>query len=89
MTNDHWFKPKTHGYGAYPTHWKGWALTLGFVALQLGVALAVLATAGPVPSLGRIVLFVVATGLITATYIWMAQRRTDGEWRWRWPERAK
>jgi len=27
--SEYWFKPKSHGYGASPANWKGWAATVG------------------------------------------------------------
>ena len=42
MPNDHWFTPKTHGYGAYPTSWKGWALIGAFLAIDLVLVLALI-----------------------------------------------
>ena len=30
-----WFKPKSHGYGASPANWKGWAATFAFLLIEL------------------------------------------------------
>lgn len=92
MTHDFWFKPKTHGYGAYPTSWKGWALIAAFGLIQLALAFALLVPAGaqaePV-DLARVAGFVLGTAIITATFIWLCKLKTDGQWQWRWPGREK
>jgi hypothetical protein len=35
---EYWFRPKQYGYGATPTTWQGWALTLGTVAVMVAVS---------------------------------------------------
>lgn len=41
MSNSsYWFKPKNPAWlGWYPVHWKGWALIIGFVVIDLVAAL--------------------------------------------------
>jgi hypothetical protein len=36
-----WFKAKEYGWGWYPIAWQGWAVTLGYVALLIGINLLV------------------------------------------------
>ena len=68
-----WFRPKHYGWGASPSNWKGWLATAVFVALV--VAIMQLAT---LP-------FQVATIVpMTALFIWIVWKKTDGAWRWRW-----
>ena len=76
----YWFKPKTHGYGAYPTTWHGWALIAVFVLGQLALAHALLPAAG-----GSIGPWLAGSALMTVTFIWVSKVKTDGDWRWRWP----
>ena len=33
----HWFEPKSHGYGASPVTWQGWALIMASVAVALAI----------------------------------------------------
>lgn len=77
MSDDHeWFAPRRFGYGAgLPISWQGWALTLGFVALAIG--LSVRFANRPVELIAILVPFVVAFAVI-------ASRTTRGGWRWRW-----
>ncbi len=85
---DHWFKPKTHGYGAYPTSWKGWLLIAAFGVLQMLLAIGLLvppARAGQPVDLAQITTFLLGTAVLTAIFLWLCKRKTDGEWRWRWP----
>ena len=36
-----WFAPKRYGYGSsLPIAWQGWALTLGFVAICIGLSMS-------------------------------------------------
>ena len=32
-----WFAPRRFGWGWTPISWQGWAITLGFIVLALGV----------------------------------------------------
>lgn len=43
-----WFAPKRYGYGAgLPISWHGWALTIGFLALVIGLSLRFCRPAAP------------------------------------------
>ena len=77
MTNTYWFKPKDRGYGNVPTTWQGWALTLGFGAFVIAMAMAVQLNA-----LSRFWCVVVVLA-VTAGFLALAKVKTDGEWRWR------
>ena len=77
-----WFRPKRYGYGATPCSWEGWAATLA-------VVIAVTAVAHWVPFLfhdaGVGVLAAVAiAALIIGLFVWLAWKKTEGGWRWRW-----
>ncbi len=37
-----WFKPKTYGYGATPSNWRGWAATGVFVIVVMALSLVLL-----------------------------------------------
>jgi len=71
-----WFAPKRYGYGSgMPISWQGWALTIGFVLLNVVIAvelsnrpLQLVAVAIP----GFVVFMVICA------------RTTRGGWRWRW-----
>jgi hypothetical protein len=71
-----WFAPKRYGFGAgLPISWQGWAITIGFLAMSIALAL-VFAT--------RPLLFIAAVIPITATFLVIAAKTTRGGWRWRW-----
>lgn len=70
-----WFAPKRYGYGATPITWQGWALTLGFVALT--IFLAVTFARHTAQLIASIVPLLVAFTVICA-------RTTRGGLRWRW-----
>lgn len=82
-----WFKPKTHGYGASPTGWKGWAFIMVFGVAQTVFALAMLwpradMSFDPV----RLAVWGVLSALGTWAFLHFCRLKTDGEWRWRWGE---
>ncbi|MEM7192493.1 MAG: hypothetical protein AAF405_06420 [Pseudomonadota bacterium] len=82
-----WFRPKRYGYGAEPKNWQGWLATALF-ALVAG-AFAWFAMIAPALE-GREVGIATAALLwglfiaMTAGFVWLCYRKTDGSWRWRW-----
>lgn len=85
--SDFWFRPKTHGYGATPLNWKGWAVTCAFLMaiglLTLPLLLWPELTPSERPSwlLGA---YLVANAVLTIWFVRLCRTKTDGEWRWRW-----
>jgi hypothetical protein len=83
----YWFKPKTYGYGATPSNWKGWLATLVFVALILATSLLLLpwqSGTASAPSAWQIGAWGVAVALLTAVFLCLCHAKTDGQWAWRW-----
>ena len=75
-----WFAPKRYGYGAgLPISWQGWALTIGFLAVVIGLGATLDELRNPVLALGLIV-------PVTVLFIVICARTTRGGWRWRWGE---
>lgn len=73
-----WFAPKRYGYGAgRPVSWQGWALTIVFLAVAVGLAIEL--AERPMALLAALVPMVVVFVVITA-------RTTRGGWCWRWGE---
>jgi len=85
--SNYWYKPKTHGYGAAPTNWKGWAFIAVFALYVFAVsAIFVVIPLMQMPALLLLpyalwVLFIVLGTLI---FIKITAAKTDGNWRWRW-----
>jgi hypothetical protein len=77
----YWFKPKRYGYGATPTTWQGWAVTLGAVALMVAVSLSLQLNFRSFWSLVGLVAFDV---IVLATMTFVAYTKTEGGWHWRW-----
>jgi hypothetical protein len=71
-----WFAPRRYGYGAgLPISWQGWALTIGYILILVGLAL----------TLSRHPLeLVFALIFPTVAFIVISARTTRGGWRWRW-----
>ena len=76
----YWFKPKRFGYGATPSTWEGWALTVLALVLAAGV---VLVGPGIRDNLQRSLFVVLGLVLVLAPYVYVAWRKTEGGWRWR------
>jgi hypothetical protein len=73
-----WFAPKRYGYGpGLPISWQGWALTIGFILLVMGLSVAL----GKHPAT-----LVAAVIPPTLTFIIVSIRTTRGGSRWRWGE---
>ena len=81
--NRYWFRPKRYGYGATPTTWEGWVVTIAAGALVAGSVAAMNAVVDRSDFVAWMVWAVVVAG-ITFWYVRVARNRTDGEWRWRW-----
>ncbi len=77
----YWFKPKRYGYGATPTTWQGWAVTLGTVAAMVAVSLYLRLSERHNWALAVMFGF---DALAIAFLFIVSRRKTDGEWRWRW-----
>jgi hypothetical protein len=81
----YWFRPKRYGYGATPTTWEGWAVTLaGAAAIAASTMVLMAHTALDLwfwPALAVDVVVIVAL-------VQVCRRKTEGEWRWRWGDKA-
>jgi hypothetical protein len=91
MSGAYWFAPMTHGYGAYPTNWKGWAAIGAFIVIELGLALALIAfvlasRSGEPFNTGLIVVWLATAAAVIAGLYRLTRAKTNGEWRWRWGE---
>ena len=86
-TNDYWFVPKTHGYGAYPANWKGWAAILAYVAVVTAISLPLMvwpAIQQSGPLVASLITWLVLLFVVTVGFIQVCRAKTDGEWSWRW-----
>lgn len=85
--SNHWFLPKSHGYGATPANWKGWMATAILFLLVLLLAAVLLVfprVQGHSPTVGHIAMFVVGEAVLVLAFVHVARKRTLGDWRWRW-----
>jgi hypothetical protein len=80
----YWFRPKRYGYGATPTTWQGWAVTLGTVAAMVAVSLFLRLTQPHYWALAALIAFDVLALAFLAFVSWS---KTEGGWRWRWSDR--
>jgi hypothetical protein len=82
----YWFKPKKYGYGAMPTTWQGWALTLATVLAMVAVSLYLRLTERSDWALGAMLAF---DAVALAFLAIVSRYKTDGKWRWRWGNRTE
>jgi hypothetical protein len=80
----YWFRPKQYGYGATPTTWQGWAMTI-VATLVVIAATAWLTTLTAIDP--RFWVAVLIDAVVIAALLEVSRRKTDGEWRWRWGDR--
>ncbi len=80
--NQYWFRPRRYGHGATPSSWEGWLVMLVYIGAL--VALAYLFTAPLWAGAEKPIGFVLSVFALTGALIWIAWRKTDGKWRWRW-----
>lgn len=81
---DYWFKPKTYGYGATPSNWKGWAATAVFVLAIWGFAAWYTLARGALSSTADFAIWFGGIAAITLPFVWLCRVKTDGGWRWQW-----
>ena len=74
--NKFWFKPHIYGIGATPKTWEGWALIAAYVMAVTGLALWIQDES--------LVTLILSMTTLTAALVFIAWRRTEGGWRWRW-----
>ena len=78
----YWFRQKRFGYGANPATWQGWVLTVAF--MLLGVADMAW---GFQSGARHITAAVIILAALSALFIVVTYRLTEGGWRWRWGEK--
>jgi hypothetical protein len=79
----YWFKQRRYGMGATPSTWQGWVFVLVFLAIVLACVGLVTLAGSHNSSAGAIAALVALLAAI-AVMIWLAWRKTEGGWRWRW-----
>lgn len=72
-----WFAPKRYGLGATPISWQGWALTIAYVLLAIGLSVEF--------ATWPLQLFAILV-LPTVVFMVISAKTTRGGWRWRWGE---
>jgi hypothetical protein len=84
---DYWFKPHDYGYGATPANWKGWAAVAGYITVVVVLIASVLALPADLPEgpgAWQIITLAVMVAALTAGFIGLCRRKTEGQWAWRW-----
>lgn len=80
-----WFKQKRYGFGASPSSWQGWALTIAYVVILAALGAWMGAEEGEVAS--RALPFIAIVLALTVLFVGIAWRTTEGGWRWRWGDK--
>lgn len=80
MGNDPWFRAKRYGLGAgIPIRWQGWAAIASYLGTLAGIGLLSRASDAESRGLAFALLLVV-----TAIFVVIVHKRTEGGWKWRW-----
>jgi len=76
----YWFRPKKFGYGATPSTWQGWVLTIASCVALFGVVLF-----GPAirDNSLRALWMILGAAAIVVPFTLLACIKTEGGWRWR------
>lgn len=85
--SQYWFTPKTYGYGATPTNWKGWAAVAIYAAVIVALTLPLMMWHAGMPTgpkIWQVATWAIMTALLTLGFIRFARAKTDGQWAWRW-----
>jgi hypothetical protein len=74
-----WFRAKRFGYGAgLPFKWQGWVTLVSYVLVMTGLGL-LSDRSGTVPTAVTVTLMLI----ITALFVVIVRKRTEGGWKWR------
>ncbi|MFC3067712.1 hypothetical protein [Phenylobacterium soli] len=92
-----WFAPKQYGYGATPSSWEGWAVTLGFVLIVTLTAAFIAPADNDLPhrlGLYRLALVqrlhpstaevLALVAVESVAFIALTRWKSSGPWLWRW-----
>jgi len=79
----YWFKPKRYGWGATPANWRGWLATFGFVVIAYAFFAGIVAYRSEL-TVGAVIAWAAGFVAVELLFIWIAWKKTDGAWRWRW-----
>jgi hypothetical protein len=79
----YWFKPKRYGWGATPANWRGWLATFGFIAIIYAFLAGIVAYRSEL-TVEAVIVWAVAFVAVELLFIWIAWKKTNGAWRWRW-----
>jgi hypothetical protein len=76
----YWFKQKKFGYGATPSTWQGWVVTVVSALAVFGVILS-----GPMIRDNALRAVWIGAGLLITVIVTVSitYRKTEGGWRWR------
>ena len=76
----YWFRQKKFGYGATPSTWQGWALSIAG-----GLLLLVVVVTGPAirDNVLRALWMILGSAAVVVPTALLAHLKTEGGWRWR------
>jgi hypothetical protein len=76
----YWFRQKKFGYGATPSTWQGWVVTIVSALAVFGVILS-----GPMIRDNILRAVWIGAGLLVTVLVTVSitYRKTEGGWRWR------
>lgn len=82
----YWFKQKRYGYGAAPSSWQGWAITIAYTATVGALSVWLVGDGDPQP---RVLAYFGIVAALTILLLGIVARTTEGGLRWRWGDDEK
>lgn len=82
MQNTYWFRRKKYGYGLRPAGWRGWLVTVVFIALITANAYRLDVHSHSVSDTVRP--FVIETLAMIVVFGLIAYWKGERPWRWQW-----
>lgn len=83
MRKKHWFVPKTYGWGFVPVSWEGWFMTLVLIVV-LFLSAKVNGFFTEQVTEYQVIRFLLDLLFAIGTFSYFAEKKTNGELKWRW-----
>lgn len=77
----YWFRQKRHGYGATPSTWEGWLVTIASLLLIAALSFGADFVRD---NTERLVLIGLGLPLVLIPFLLITYAKTEGGWRLRW-----
>ncbi len=87
MEKNYWFRRRKYGYGLSPAGWRGWLVTVGFVALVMANAYRLDAASHSASDTIRP--FLIETAVLCVVFVAIVFLKGERPLRWQWGKKEK